>query len=244
MPASNFAARSFAATDHLPAPTPTASPPRNWVSAPARAERNSAIARSDGEGFALDAHTARNKCRVYVTPSAPADQVGHQLALQLRAAYAHLRRHSNAVFEPFGMTSDQYVLLTVLARQGEATQQALVRHCASDTATMGAMVSLLEAKRLVTRTPHPRDGRARSVQLTPPGRVLAERMRRRSSRLRMSLVGLFDERELRILLECLERLAGAFRPPRRKTAPARSGRRARRIPRTTLRAVPATARPT
>ena len=164
--------------------------------------------------------------------------------MQLRAAYAHLRRRTNALFEPFGMTSDQYVLLTVLAQQGEATQQALVRHCASDTATIGAMVSLLETKGLVTRTPHPQDGRARSVQLTPAGRALAEKMRRRSSRLRTSLVALFEDRELRTLTACLARLAGALRPPGRKTAAARSGRRTRRIPGTAFRSVPSTSQQT
>jgi DNA-binding MarR family transcriptional regulator len=153
-----------------------------------------------------------------------ANQRGHELAMHLRAAHAHLRRRSNLAFAPFGMTADQYVLLTVLAQDGEATQQELVRRCYSDTATIGTMVSLLEKKGLVTRTPHPEDGRAISVKLTRSGRRLAEEMRRSSTGIRTELTALFNEQELRTLMEFLDRLAGAMRPPGRKTAAARARR--------------------
>jgi DNA-binding MarR family transcriptional regulator len=136
--------------------------------------------------------------------------------MHLRAAHSRLRRRSNLAFSRFGMTADQYVLLSVLASKGEATQQQLVRRCFSDTATIGTMVSLLEAKGLLSRTPHPRDRRARSVALTSIGRKLAEDMRRSSSRLRANLVGLFEEQELRTLMEFLERLTGAMRLPKRR----------------------------
>src|SRR6476659_467645 len=106
------------------------------------------------------------------------------MAMRMRAAYAHLRRSTNLALSSFGMTSDQFVLLTVLAEAGEATQQDLVRRCYSDTATIGTMVSLLERKRLLTRAPHPHDRRARAVKLTVSGRGLAEAMRVASARLR------------------------------------------------------------
>jgi len=142
--------------------------------------------------------------------------------MHLRAAHAHLRRRSNLAFSLFGMTTDQFVLLTVLAELGQATQQELVRRCYSDTATIGAMLSLLETKRLITRTPHPRDGRARRVRLTGPGRALAQALRRGSFRIRADLAALFKEQEMRALLEFLSRIAGAMRPPGRGTTAARS----------------------
>ena len=154
-------------------------------------------------------------CIVYVTSRFAAQQLGHQLAMHLRAAHAHLRRHSNLAFGPFGMTADQYVLLTVLEEQGEATQQELVRRCYSDTATIGTMVSLLQAKGFVTRMPHPQDGRALRVSLTPQGVRLARHMRRSSAWVRSELVALFSEKELRTLIEFLARVAGAMHPPRR-----------------------------
>ena len=165
------------------------------------------------------------KCSVYVTSKGNADQPGHQLAMHLRAAYAHLRRRSNLAFASFGMTTDQYVLLTVMANDGQGTQQELVRRCYSDTATIGTMVSLLEKRGFVARTPHPEDGRAHSVRLTRSGRRLAEEMRRSSTGIRTELTALFSEQELRMLIEFLDRLAGAMRPQGRKTAALRSHRR-------------------
>jgi DNA-binding MarR family transcriptional regulator len=143
--------------------------------------------------------------------------------MHLRGAYARLRRRSNIVFSSFGMTTDQYVLLTVLSEDGKATQQELVRRCFSDTATIGAMVSLLEEKGLVARMPHPQDGRALSVELTLAGRRLAEEMRRSSSSLRVDMAELFNKQELQTFISFLDRLAGAMRPPgRRKTAPPKT----------------------
>jgi DNA-binding MarR family transcriptional regulator len=144
--------------------------------------------------------------------------------MQLRAAYAHLRRGSSVIFGPFGLTSDQYVLLWALARAGEATQQELVRRSCSDTATIGTMLTLLEKKGLVKRTRHPSDGRAWHVRLTRKGSSLVEEMTRSSAAFRANLVGLFSEGELRALGEFLERLAGAMRPPERTTAAARARR--------------------
>jgi DNA-binding MarR family transcriptional regulator len=138
--------------------------------------------------------------------------------MHLRAAHAHLRRRSNLAFSAFGMTADQYVLLTVLEESGEATQQELVRQCYSDTATIGTMVALLEAKGLVTRTPHPRDGRAMSVKLTTPGRRLTKEMTQASSSVRTHMAALFNEQELQALIEFLDRLAGAMPPLVRRSA--------------------------
>jgi DNA-binding MarR family transcriptional regulator len=142
--------------------------------------------------------------------------------MHLRAAYAHLRRRSNAAFEPFGMTSDQYVLLKVLAEKGRATQQELVRYSYSDTATVGTMLRLLEGKRLVTRAPHPQDGRARSVTLTRWGSRLAEEMRQSSAGIRAELAGLFDEHEQQTVMVWLERITQAMRPPGRRRAVSRT----------------------
>jgi len=178
--------------------------------------------------FVLTAEGLAEKYGVYVTSSQNADRRGHELAMRLRAAYAHLRRRSNLAFSSFGMTSDQYVLLSVLAEQGEATQQELVRRCSSDTATIGTMVSLLETKALVTRTPHPEDGRALSVKLTWAGRRRWQEMKRSGSSLRAELAGLFNERELGTLLGFLDRLAGAMRPHARRTANGKSRRSTRR----------------
>lgn len=181
--------------------------------------------------FSLDPCSHSVNCSVYVTSTRQADLLGHQLAMNLRGAYTHLRRRSNQVLARFGMSSDQYVLLAALAEHGEATQQELVRCCFSDTATIGAMVGLLEAKGLVRRTPDPEDGRATRVGLTPAGRRRAAALRRASVPVRAEMAALFNSQEMAALLAFLQRLTGAFRPPGRpragaaKSAPKRLSKR-------------------
>jgi DNA-binding MarR family transcriptional regulator len=173
------------------------------------------------------------QCSVYVTSRTATDLLGHELAMHLRAAYAHLRRSTNSAFSQFGMTADQYVLLRVLAERGQATQQELVRRCYSDTATIGAMLALLEEKGLVSRAPHPEDGRALSVGLTRPGHLLEAEMTGSSASLRVGLVGLFKPDEARTLIGLLDRLAGALRPPKRKRG--RGGQRGKTSPKIDIR---------
>jgi len=139
----------------------------------------------------------------------------------LRAAYSMLRRGSNLALAPLGISSDQYVLLAVLAREEALTQQDLVRRCFSDTATLGSMVGLLEARGLLAREPDPEDGRAWRVSLTAAGRALAEEARILSSALRARMAAAFTPRELRALTDSLGRLAEAIPPPERKSKRAR-----------------------
>jgi DNA-binding MarR family transcriptional regulator len=148
--------------------------------------------------------------------------------MQLRAAYSRLRRSSNQALSALRMSSDQFVVLTVLAEEGEATQQELVRRCHSDTATMGAMAALLEKKGLLERRPHRDDGRAQSLSLTRAGRVLQRRMWRTSAPVRMGLAGLFSGEEYSDLLKYLERLTEAIPPPRRKRASSGPSQRSQR----------------
>ena len=84
------------------------------------------------------------------------------------------------------------------------------------------MVSLLQQKGLLTRTPHPRDGRARRVRLSSSGRRLLQEMSQGSKNIRLELAALFNPKEQRTLIEFLDRLAKAMRPPARKAPAGRS----------------------
>jgi DNA-binding MarR family transcriptional regulator len=69
-----------------------------------------------------------------------------------RGAYLALHRRSEAAFAPRGVTADQFVLLTALARGGEAlTQPELVRRMSSDPSTARAVLVLLDQRGLVER---------------------------------------------------------------------------------------------
>ena len=92
------------------------------------------------------------------------------LGMRLRGAYLTFHRLANAHFEPLGVTADQFVVLTLLAEEDGVTQRDLVEQAFSDANTIGEMLARLETKQLVRREPHPQDGRARCVFLTPRGR--------------------------------------------------------------------------
>ena len=106
---------------------------------------------------------------------------GHDAARALRAAYLTLHRQTNACLAADGVTADQFVLLSALADADGVTQQDLVRRTGSDPNTVRAMLLLLEGRGLVARQPHPADGRARCVTLTPDGRQLFRRLWAKSS---------------------------------------------------------------
>ena len=95
---------------------------------------------------------------------------GHELAMRLRTAYLALHRRTNAELARFGMTADQFVLLTVLAGGDALTQKALVERSGSDPNTMSERLRRLERLGLIARERHATDGRARSVALTAAGR--------------------------------------------------------------------------
>lgn len=132
---------------------------------------------------------------------------GHELAMALRAAYWAMHRRADAQLAPLGVTADQFVLLSLLADRAPHTQQELCRRATSDPNTVRAMLVLLEERGLVSRRPHPTDGRARSVSLTPKGRRAYERFWRESDPFRRRLAGLFADAELRPLIENLHRIA-------------------------------------
>jgi DNA-binding MarR family transcriptional regulator len=96
--------------------------------------------------------------------------------MRLRGAYLTFHRMANAHFEPFGVTADQFVVLTLLAEEDGVTQRDLVEQAFSDANTIGEMLPRLEKKQFVRRKRHPQDGRARCVFLTPRGRKMQKQL--------------------------------------------------------------------
>jgi DNA-binding MarR family transcriptional regulator len=144
---------------------------------------------------------------------------GREIARALRAAYLAMHRQTNDCFAADGVTADQFVVLSALADQDAVTQQELVRRVSSDPNTVRAMLLLLEGRGLVSRAPHPVDGRARCVKLTAKGRQVFKKLWAKSEPLRGRLLGAFGRDELAPLLNFLGRVAEAMAPA------ATSGRR-------------------
>jgi DNA-binding MarR family transcriptional regulator len=84
-----------------------------------------------------------------------------------------------AALAPHELTHVQFVLLASLWWLASNTgtppsQRELAEHAGTDPMMTSQVVRKLEARGLVTRTPHPTDARARHLALTPEGeRLLA-----------------------------------------------------------------------
>jgi DNA-binding MarR family transcriptional regulator len=135
---------------------------------------------------------------------------GHDIAMGLRAAYWSMHRQTNAHLAPQGATAEQFVVLALLAEQDGITQQELGRRATSDPNTIRAMLVLLEQRGLVSRRPHPTDGRARCVTLTRKGRQAYEKWQAQIEPLQDRLLDLFLSDEAADLVGFLHGIAEAM----------------------------------
>jgi DNA-binding MarR family transcriptional regulator len=129
------------------------------------------------------------------------------LAMHLRRAYLTMHRHAQSLFEPLGLTADQYVLLRLVGERSGQTQQQLVRRTASDPSTTAAMVKLLERRGLVSRKTHPADRRSWQVSLTASGRKLVDRLARHDATIHQALAAALGSRSLGDTLAALRTIA-------------------------------------
>lgn len=151
--------------------------------------------------------------RIRRKPRGQIGVAGHEVARALRAAYLALHRQTNACLADDGVTADQFVVLSALADADAVTQQDLVRRVSSDPNTVRAILILLEGRGLVAREPHPADGRARRVTLTPEGRRVFKTLWGKTEPVRARLLAAFGPDEVTTLVALLHRVAGALAPP-------------------------------
>jgi MarR family transcriptional regulator, lower aerobic nicotinate degradation pathway regulator len=131
----------------------------------------------------------------------------HELAMALRGAYLALHRRTDAALAGSGVTADQFVVLVALCEGAAMTQRELAARTSTDSNTLRAMLVLLEKQRLVTRRPHPTDGRARSVAITKKGKAAAQQLWRKSRFVRQELADTLKPREIALLVAHLGRIA-------------------------------------
>jgi DNA-binding MarR family transcriptional regulator len=83
-----------------------------------------------------------------------------------------------AALKPHELTHVQFVLLATLAwldADGPVTQKRLADAAATDPMMTSQVIRPSDDKRLVTRSAHPDDGRAKALVVTPLGREAADR---------------------------------------------------------------------
>jgi MarR family transcriptional regulator, lower aerobic nicotinate degradation pathway regulator len=166
----------------------------------------------------------RRATRSDLDPSSARSRAGRRLALGLRAAYLTMHRRANAAFAKFGLTADQFVLLTVLAEGDGVMQKELTRCANSDPNTMSEMLGRLERRGLIVRERHAADGRALRVSLTEAGREAQRRAMEGTVALREALADLVHPDEVETLLGHLCRIAEGMSAA--DTPPARGARAA------------------
>jgi MarR family transcriptional regulator, organic hydroperoxide resistance regulator len=150
---------------------------------------------------------------------------GHELAMLLRKAYLSFHRRANAWMLDHGVTADQFVLLTVVAREPGITQITIVERTSSDPNTVAAVLRRLEQRRLVRRETDAGDRRVRCVFLTAEGRRVQRRVAKEAEPVLAALWDCMadcDRSQIERFLQCVHRVSSAplaeanGRPPRRR----------------------------
>ena len=133
------------------------------------------------------------------------------VAAALRVSMGLLLRRLRQVGVPGELTVPETSALARLDRNGPATSSELARAEQISPQSMGATLSALEARGLVTRDPDARDGRRIVLSVTDAGRqLLRDKRDARTEHLARALAAGFTREELEQLMTAaplLERLA-------------------------------------
>lgn len=119
----------------------------------------------------------------------------------------------------FGLSVPEWRLITVLSSRAQASQVELCAATRMDKVTVSrAAISLFE-RDLVRRAPNPDDKRSHLLALTVDGRALFDQVAPKALALEDAVLAGFSDKEVRTLLDMLERLKsaadrlGEARPP-------------------------------
>ena len=148
-----------------------------------------------------------------MTTIAPVDTAA--LAARLRLGVTRLARRLRQEAEA-GVTPSMLSALSSAERQGSLTMRDLCHAEQVQPPTMTRIVAALVEAGLVVRDPDPADGRVAWVTVTPEGRRLLERSRRRKEAYLAKSLRSLEQEELRTLeaaAEILERLTDAASTP-------------------------------
>jgi len=92
----------------------------------------------------------------------------------LRQAWHAFRGAMEQALRPYGLTSAQFAVLSVLARSPGASNADLARACNTTPQAMIGVLATLERAGLTRRHPHPTHGRILQVTLSAVGRQRLE----------------------------------------------------------------------
>lgn len=137
-------------------------------------------------------------------------------ALQTRPGFMIRRAHqiATAVFldetAELGITTTQFGILFLLAQRSRIDQVTVARLLGLDRSTTGMVLRTLENAGYVARVVEPTDKRRRSLELTPAGAELLDRLEGPAGRAVERLLAPLSPEERPLLLALLAKLTEAF----------------------------------
>jgi DNA-binding MarR family transcriptional regulator len=102
-----------------------------------------------------------------------------------------------------------FSVLSVIAHNPGVTSRQLCSALGILPPNLVGMVNTLEKRELIVRRPHPRDGRAMGLHLTPSGQKLMREAERTAAELEADVAGRLSPAELRTLIGLLKKV---YRP--------------------------------
>lgn len=123
------------------------------------------------------------------------------------------RRASLAVIEvflqrmaPYQLRPVDFSVLSLVAHNPGITSRQLCATLGILPPNLVGMVGALEKRELIVRKPHPRDGRAMGLHLTPAGQKLVRDAEKTASQLEAEVAGRLTPAEQRTLLKLLKKI--------------------------------------
>lgn len=126
----------------------------------------------------------------------------------LMKAHSRMQRQIGARAAELGLTPGQPKILDYLSRYGENNQKTISEYCEIEPATVGSILSRMEASGLVVRAQREGNRRSLYVALTPEGRAAAERMAEVFRAVEAEVGSPLTPEETLRLRELLEKLCG------------------------------------
>lgn len=126
------------------------------------------------------------------------------LGMQLSRSYYAFKRAAAKRMEAFGLTPEQFSVLSELAKQDGVSQKQLALVTERDQTTIGKILDKLGKKELIVRTPDPRDRRAVLLLMTREGRDIVDRLEPELDQLQLEAFRGLSREQIELLKETLE----------------------------------------
>jgi DNA-binding MarR family transcriptional regulator len=127
------------------------------------------------------------------------------LCSHIRTAEQALMAHHEAVLRRYGLAMTQYLVLLALSREGGMSGAQLARACGVTQQSMASVLTSLQSKGLIERTPSPLHAKVQVATLTPDGDAVFRDAYGEVAVLERELSRAFTAKERHALIELLER---------------------------------------